>query len=157
MSETPAPQEFIDHVPGVEPFDGQPPTRDVIRIPEDQVTPEMRANALNSPYRVGAGVLRPAIPGEQVGVEAEQPNGPGESVVASEVQIVPSEPEQSEQGIYTALLKGEAPIDPDVAPVRPEVSQDDANRQWVEKQIALNRAAPYGATASSQELPPENK
>ena len=51
----------------MEPFAGQLPHRENIVIPDDQVTPEMRANALGSPDNVHFGALKPEAvqPAEQ--------------------------------------------------------------------------------------------
>jgi hypothetical protein len=52
-------QPIIESVPGAEPFTGQLPDRRIVRIPEDQVTPQMRANAMFSPDNVHPGAFKP--------------------------------------------------------------------------------------------------
>jgi hypothetical protein len=66
-----APEPIIDHVPGMEPFTGQLPDRRIVRIPQDQVTPQMRANAMFSPDNDHPGAFKPEVITEPS--RAEQP------------------------------------------------------------------------------------
>ena len=83
-----------------------------IPIPPDQVTPEMRMNAIGSPDRAGAGVLRTP---EQIAALAERASGVGETVTGGSVEVDASSVETP----VTATPQPEKFV-ADAAAVRPE-------------------------------------
>lgn len=97
-----------------------------IPIPADQVTPEMRMNAIGSPERVGAGVLR--APEQAEATEAQELPATevlGDTVVASQVEVDASSvgsPSAEKENPYDKLFQlGDdeaAPFDPEDAAVR---------------------------------------
>lgn len=144
------PQPIIDAVPGMATFDeSQLPSRGVVPIPNEAVTPAMMNHAIGSPYnQLGGGRLeKPAAASEQGGeaVPAAQHVG-GTALEAAGMASAPVDaeapaPEQSENRYATLLDPDhEAPVDVEAAAVRPKrpeftVAQENEQRMNLARAI----------------------
>ncbi len=125
---------------------GQMPSREVVTIPEDQVTPEMRANAMFSPYNNRPGAPRPEVADEST----EQPLSSTSEAVGStvteslvEVDDASTEPDKADDSFADIWSTEEPTGSVESAAVRPPVkplTEGDKVAMRTQQQMDIDRA-----------------
>lgn len=150
--EAPKPQ-IIDSVPGMEPFSGNLPSREVTSIPESEATPQMRANAMFSPENVhpGAFVSRERLTVEETPAAEVVGTAVTSSLVELDQASVTEAPAKNE---FADLWNVDDSEDADVeaAAVRSPRSSDNNIEIRVRQQMGIDAADRKLRTAAG--LPP---
>lgn len=140
-----SPKEIITNMPGAEPFTGQLPNREVVTIPGDQVTSQMRANAMFSPDNVRPGAFKPEASAESAQPAAtEQAEAIGGTVTGSLVEVDQVSAEAGPKEAFADIWSDEEPTGSvEDAAIRPPVkplTEGDIEAIRMQKQMDINRA-----------------
>ncbi len=137
------PGQMITEVPGMEPYAGQMPSREVVTIPADKVTAQMHANALGSPNNIHAGAFKP----EMAANSAEQSiSGPTEAVGSTAVQSLVEVDQASleapvaDANEFESLWNVEGPEDIEVQPASAQPSRESDVAIRTRQQMAISAA-----------------
>lgn len=133
----------------MQPFESQLPSREAIVIPEDQVTPQMRANAIGSPDNVHPGAFKPEMAPAAEKEVSHVAEAAGSAATRAAVEV--TEPSNEYDALFN-VADTEEKVDATATAYRPTKEQGDAIRQSVAKNIDLVQK--YGSTYVNT---PENK